>query len=212
MLHLEIKGSKRLGRELDLLKLPAGKRRTVMRSLGRMIRANARDRIKHQTTLDGSSMQARSSKSKGKGLMLKGLGKRMLVKTDADSAVISWRGGVVALRQQEGYSESLTAADMRKQEGEPNLAPSAAATRQQARKLRELGYKIRHGKGWKQPSLKWIVANLKMGQAGRLIHILSRETPKESWDMKLPARPFLGVTEREQAELMEVIAQACLRG
>lgn len=212
MLRVDIIGGAGIARELDLLRLPPAKRRTVLRSLGRMVRKNARDRIKSQTTLSGGAMDARSTKSKDKGLMLKGLGKRMLVITDnADSARVTWRGGKVAAKHQDGVTETITADDMRKRDREGRLSMSDPATRRQARRLLELGYKIRRGKGWKRPNLRWITANMTVGHAGKIIRILSNETPKEEWDVKLPSRPFLGVTASENQEMLNTIADVLLR-
>lgn len=212
MLRLEIRGVSGVSRQLDLMKLPPGKRRTVMRTLGRMVRANSRDRVKSQTTLSGGAMQRRSAKSQAKGAMLKGLGKRMLVITDSpDTARVTWRGGRVAAKQQHGSRERITAEDMRKREGEEKLSRSDPASRRQGRRLLELGYKIRRGKGWKRPSLKWITSNMTMGQAGRIVRILSNETPKDAWDVGLPARPFLGVTSAENREMLNTVADAILK-
>lgn len=212
MLRVEIQGGDRVARQLDLLRLTPNKRRTVLRTLGRMVRANSRDRVKSQTTLSGGGMQRRSEKSKAKGAMLKGLGKRMLVITDsADTARVTWRGGRVAAMHQHGSREKLTADDMRKREGEGKLSRSDPATRRQGKRLLELGYKVRKGKGWKRPTLRWITSNMTMGQAGSIVRILSNETPKESWDVALPSRPFLGVTAAENRELQNTIADAILK-
>ncbi len=77
------------------------------------------------------------------------------------------------------------------------------ASKAQARKLRELGFK-RPGKrkhSYRSASLGWITGNLNAAQAGLLIKKLKDEPVKESWEIALPARPFLGANakQREQA-------------
>lgn len=205
MLRFDLIGGERAARHLDLLRLTPSKRRTVLRSLGRIVRKNARQRIKTQTTVDGGAMQARSPNSKKRGPMLNGLARRMIVKTDINTAVVRWRGGRVAHKQQTGESEKMTPEKMRQRESTETLARSDPCSRRQARRLRELGYKIRRGHGWKQPSLKWIQANLKMGQARLLIRELSGEQPKTEWNTGVPARPFLGVTASENREMRNAI-------
>lgn len=211
MLRFEIRGGRDAARHLDMLRLTPSKRRTVLRSLGRIVRANSKKRVQSQNTVDGGAMAARSPNSKGKGRMLKGLGRRMLVLTEPNSVRVKFRSGRVAYQQQHGDTEKMTAEKMRRREGGVTLSHQDPCTRRQARRLRELGYKIRRGSGWKKPTVKWITANLKMGQAGRIIRILSNETPKTEWDTTLPARPFLGVAEREHRELRNTIANALLR-
>lgn len=211
MIRLEIRGGREAQRHLDLLRLTPGKRRTVLRSLGRIVRANTRKRLNSQTTLDGGAMEARSPNSKGKGRMLRGLAKRMLVDTEPNSVRVRWRSGRVAYDQQYGKTEHMDAARMRRREGGVALSYQDPATRRQAQRLLSLGYKIRRGAGWKRPAVKWITSNIKMGQAGRIIRILSNETPKEEWDITLPSRPFLGVTNPENRQLMNAIADVMIR-
>ena len=211
MLRIDLIGGQSAQRDLDLLRLTPSKRRTVMRSLGRLVRQHSRQRIKTQTTVDGGAMQARSSNSKKRGPMLRGLARRMIVKTDPNRAEVTWRGGRVAYKQQHGAAEKMTAEKMRQRDGGGSLSRSDPCSRRQARRLRELGYKIRRGSGWKQPTLKWIQANLKMGQAGRIIRILSNESPKTEWDTGIPSRPFLGVTAAENRQMQNTIVDVLIR-
>ena len=104
---------------------------------------------------------------------------------------------------------------MRQRTGEGNKSLKSPATRKQARKLRELGFKRRRGKGWRgnrwmQPSLKWIEANMSIAQAGLIIRILG-DAPKEHWTTVLPSRAFLGATVAEQAEMVDVLASQIIR-
>lgn len=213
MLRLQIDGIRHAGRTLDVMRLPPQKRRTLLRTLGRAVRRDSKNRVQTQRTLSGAPMQARSPKSKGKGLMLKGLGRRMLVITDsADQVRVGWRGGKVAFKHQFGVNEHFTADKLRQRSGEHNQSGDDPATRRQARRLLSLGYKIRRGRrGWKRPTIAWIQANMTIDHAGKIIRILSNAEPTSEWDVKLPDRPFLGVTPTENAELLNTIIDAMTR-
>ncbi|MGN5077309.1 phage virion morphogenesis protein [Aeromonas veronii] len=110
--------------------------------------------------------------------------------------------GVIANTHQKGHTYQVTAASRRRianSEGS-KLKP---ATKAQARKLRELGFKrpgARKG-SYRSASLGWITGNLNYAQAGLLIRKLKDEPVKASWEIELPARPFLGANtkQREQA-------------
>ena len=56
-------------------------------------------------------------------------------------------------------------------------------------------------RSYRSASLGWITSNLNYAQAGLLIKKLKDEPVKESWEIELPARPFLGANakQREQA-------------
>ncbi len=87
----------------------------------------------------------------------------------------------------------MTAASRRR------IAPSDGgkqkqASKAQARKLRELGFKRpgQRKRSYRSASLGWITSNLNYAQAGLLIKKLKDEPVKENWEIELPARPFLG--------------------
>lgn len=76
------------------------------------------------------------------------------------------------------------------------------ATRQQARALKELGYKIRNGKRWKRPSGIWIQKNISRAQAGVIIREMSGVAAKSTWKIVLPARAFLGASDAEFNQIL----------
>ncbi|CAI0768634.1 phage virion morphogenesis protein [Serratia entomophila] len=76
------------------------------------------------------------------------------------------------------------------QEGKP-------ATRRQAKRLRDLGYKVWWNGKYVKPAVSYITAELSMKKAGFLIKKLARKPSKQTWTIDLPARAFLGVSDDE---------------
>ena len=193
--------------QLNLLALPPKKRqRLVWRAANEMKKLAARN-VRQQQDPNGNAWAPRK---RGKRKMLRGLPKLLQIREPSqDVAELGFKkgamnvhAGVIANTHQKGHTYKMTAASRRR------IAPSDGgknkqASKAQARKLRELGFK-RPGKRkrtYRSASLGWITANLNYAQAGLLIKKLKDEPVKESWEIELPARPFLGANnkQREQA-------------
>ena len=193
--------------QLNLLALPPKKRqRLVWRAANEMKKLAARN-VRQQQDPNGNAWAPRK---RGKRKMLRGLPKLLVIhEPRQDVAELGFRkgtmsvhAGVIANTHQKGHTYKVTAASRRR------IAPSDAGTNRQAskaqaRKLRELGFK-RPGKrkrSYRSAPLGWITDNLNYAQAGLLIKKLKDEPVKESWEIQLPARPFLGANakQREQA-------------
>ncbi len=198
--------------QLELLKLKPLKRRRILRSVGRRARQQSRDRIKQQRGLDGSNWKSRSDGKKKQ--MLRKLSKYMQVHTTVNNVSLQFSNnhyGQAAKAHQHGITETKTAKQLQQRYGTPNY--KAPATRLQAKKLREAGYKIRteNGKGWKRPSIKWIVANLTQGKAGTITKLLTDVKSKKQWQVELPERSFLGQSPDEQKELTNFMLSEAMR-
>lgn len=193
---------------LKLLQMSAGRRRRLLSNLGRKVRVNSRKRLRTQTDLNGQAFQERSSKSRK--AMLRGLSKRMHVKASETEVEIGFTGvaGIIARKQQDGISEIMTADKAARINGSTDY--KAPCTRSQARSLRDAGYKVRRssGKGWRRASMKEILATMTQGQAGLVLKTLRNQQSKKQWEIPLPARSFLGVTDRERTELVDDIFNA----
>ena len=192
--------------QLNLLALPPKKRqRLVWRAANEMKKLAARN-VRQQQDPNGNAWAPRK---RGKRKMLRGLPKLLVIhEPSQDVAELGFKkgsmnvhAGVVANTHQKGHTYKVTAASRRRiaSDGGKNKPASKA----QARKLRELGFK-RQGKrkkSYRSASLGWITGNLNYAQAGLLIKKLKDEPVKESWEIELPARPFLGANakQREQA-------------
>ncbi|UYB70681.1 phage virion morphogenesis protein [Aeromonas veronii] len=193
--------------QLNLLALPPKKRqRLVWRAANEMKKLAARN-VRQQQDPNGNAWAPRK---RGKRKMLRGLQKLLVIhEPSQDVAELGFKkgsmnvhAGVVANTHQKGHTYKVTAASRRRiaaSDGGKNKQASKA----QARKLRELGFKRpgKRKKSYRSASLGWITGNLNYAQAGLLIKKLKDEPVKESWEIELPARPFLGANakQREQA-------------
>ncbi|MGN5124106.1 phage virion morphogenesis protein [Aeromonas sp. 30P] len=193
--------------QLNLLAMPPKKRqRLVWRAANEMKKLATRN-VRQQQDPNGNAWAPRK---RGKRKMLRGLPKLLVIhEPSQDVAELGFKkgsmnvhAGVVANTHQKGHTYKVTAASRRRiaaSDGGKNKQASKA----QARKLRELGFKRpgKRKKSYRSASLGWITGNLNYAQAGLLIKKLKDEPVKESWEIELPARPFLGANtkQREQA-------------
>ncbi|MGL6559517.1 phage virion morphogenesis protein [Aeromonas dhakensis] len=193
--------------QLNLLALPAKQRkRLVWRAANEMKKLAARN-VRQQQDPNG---QPWAPRKRGKHKMLRGLPKLLQIREPRQDVAelgftkgtMSAHAGIIANTHQKGHTYKMTAASRRR------IAPSEGgkqkqASKAQARKLRELGFKRpgQRKRSYRSASLGWITSNLNYAQAGLLIKKLKDEPVKESWEIALPARPFLGANakQREQA-------------
>ncbi|MCO4207929.1 phage virion morphogenesis protein [Aeromonas hydrophila] len=193
--------------QLNLLALPAKKlKRLVWRAANEMKKLAARN-VRQQQDPNG---QPWAPRRRGKRKMLRGLPKLLQIREPRQDVAelgftkgtMSAHAGIIANTHQKGHTYKMTAASRRR------IAPSEGgkqkqASKAQARKLRELGFKRpgQRKRSYRSASLGWITSNLNYAQAGLLIKKLKDEPVKESWEIELPARPFLGANakQREQA-------------
>lgn len=182
-------------------------REKMLRKVSQRIRSNSGKRITQQTDLTGAAFTPRSvntdDKLKNKK-MLRGLRQKLgIVSISADQAVIGFRGGTekIATEQQLGVTQKVTAAQNRASNG----GLTKPATKKQAKKMIQLGFKVKKGGKTKKPSIKYIIEHYKIGQAGIIIRNLSHAQAKNEWDIVLPARSFLGVTESEMQDILQMM-------
>jgi phage gpG-like protein len=181
-------------------------KRQIMSRIAKAISDNSKKRIKAQTDLDNSAF-ARRKKGRKKLLIKIGKAIRVLRVIDAQ-AEIGFSNpvmGKIAAKQQFGDTSRMTVAQARQS---PNqLALSAPATRRQASALLDVGFKIRLPNGRrKTPTKKWITEHMTIGSAGAILRAL-RDEQISYWDIVIPQRSFLGVTETEKIELNATILQ-----
>lgn len=193
--------------QLALLKLPAGKRIRILKTLGRYERTLARKRIQTQTTTEGTKFKSRANSKKGK--MLKRLGKSLepFVK-NANRLELKHKAaltGRIAALHQEGGREQMSATRMARIHGRPDY--EAPCSRGQAKALAAEGYKIRKAKGgYRRASVREIMDTLTNGSAGLILQKLRGKTKKQRWNIPVEARPFLGdTTENVQRQLVSII-------
>ncbi|WP_162863858.1 phage virion morphogenesis protein [Pseudomonas viridiflava] len=214
---LDIRGMLDAQDLLALLELPTPKRKRLLNNVAKRVRSLSRQRIRNQQNLDGTPFEARKDTSKGKKKMEAGLGKLLdVTRLTGNEAELGWRNTLtrwVASQQHNGVSERRTAAQMRQWNKGPE---GTAATEKQAKRLRRLGFKTRQEgkKTLTRPSVAWIQQHLNYARAGLLIRVLDDEraesTGAQSWDIKLPARQFLGASDSETSQLVNLVLQQIL--
>ena len=209
-LNLDVRGLLAAKEKLQLLALPAAKRRRLLNTAAKRLRTTNRKRIRGQRNVDGTSYAPR--RGKGKRQLLAGLGKKLQVtRVNSDAAVLGWKSAGlsrIAGEHQDGKTETITPARLRRLGKKTDY--NAPASRQQGRALLKAGYQVRSGKRLKRPSLGWIVEHLKNGQAGVLLAELEGQTKKASWKIALPARAVLGATAGEVREMLGTVLQQTL--
>lgn len=226
MLSVDTKGAVSLQRQIEALALPANKRKKINTMLGREVIKQSRARIRKQKTLSGTSFKSRANGKKKKLLSRLMKGKLVKVWAGPNTAKVGWENagiGKVARANQDGFIDTFNARKVLKQEiksGEPRADENA--TRAQAKQLVKLGYKRKVGtyksgnkKGQsrtKRVSQSWIVENMTMGYAGRLIKILDDKETKQIWNVVIPARPFFGLNKTEIKTLGKQIIDDVIDG
>lgn len=193
---------------LRLLHFTKAQKRRILRKVGRAVIKDAKKNIREQKDIHGKAFAKRKGRARRK--LLRNMAKPLSEKVLNDRVRVDYfknRGaGRVAAEQQYGLPQTYTAAKLKEQrkESEPSNHYQLPATRQQAKRLIESGFKIRRkgGKGKKRPSVKWVTENLTQGQFGAIYRELTGEKTKKSWKITPPKREFLGMPEREAQQLL----------
>lgn len=193
------------------LSLPPKKRERILAKASKASVKQSKKNARAQKTPNGSPWEKRKSRRKGK--MQSGISRYMTVtKVSASGATIGWKvaqSAKVAFIHHHGIDQKGSKAQSMKGLKKNGVNSDSAATRTQAKRLRELDYKVfsrrlspkgRKGK-LRKPPLKWITENLSVGQAGLIIRILSDKSPLSRWDVPMPARPFAEI-DREALTTM----------
>ena len=208
MITLSVNEQSRLSllQSLELLALSSGKKRKLFRMVGQAVRREARLNLRQQKTVTGQKMAPRK---KGRKKVLRKLGKRLTTRTTLQNVTVTYKSpveGRIAYRHQHGLPETFTAARMRKIYGRADY--KGPATRKQAKALIRAGFRVYTGKGksgrtqTKKPAVTWIIRHLTKGYAGYMTKVLQREQRKTSWQIKTPARAFLGMDEADVTRLI----------
>lgn len=207
-----------LEQQMTLLMMPAAKRKRLMWRIGaRGMIPLARRNVKAQQTPDGKSFTRRRH---GRRKMLTRLPRYLTAESStANKAVVRFKyasgydggrssPGTVAGAHQRGSSQHRTASQAKRFN---RVSADAPCSLNQARKLKKLGYrklvaqqegKRRQSRRTASVSMKWMRENLSFRQAGLLIKKLSQQPSRQSWVIKLPARPFLGATPEQAREII----------
>jgi len=211
MISMAVKGLAQARRDLQVLMLPPRRKARVLRKMGRHIARSSRARITGQESLRGGKFAPRKPRrddeGKAKRKLLLGFRRRIRVRLAGDTAVIhvgSGLWGARARQHQEGFTqvvqakvaEAAASRSRRLRHRASPEGPGEMATRRQARRLKELG--------WRWPQKK-IMATYSRKLAGFLIRKQEGRRPKHGWRIVVPARPFLGASARDMAELRRIL-------
>lgn len=186
-----------------LSNLDKSMRRRMLRKISTQVIKKTKSRIDAQSDLSGSAWKKRSTRSnlhlKNKK-MERGLRRLLALQFISDSkAVIGFKPGLVkyiAAIQQQG-------ATLTRKKPSSNAKRNSPATITQARLMIQLGYKV----GGKTPTLTWIKQNQTQGSAGIIIRQLQGRPAKSNWQVKIPARSFLGITAADRVEINQIITE-----
>lgn len=210
--------------ELALLALPAKKRQRALWRIADGIRQNSKRNDKAQQDPEGKPWTPRKHQRKrgNKTKMFRYLPNGMKVKDTPEYAEVyfaratkgnsNFSAGVIANMHQTGTSVHINGSNfkrkMREYEQRKGLDKSAATVKQ-ARFLVKLGMKRRNKKRWVRATSSWIQQNISYQQAGLLISKLQNDTAagKSSWDVKLPKRGLLGISQQEGRKIFRRVMQ-----
>lgn len=203
LFSIDIRGLLDAQQQLQLLGLPAAKRRRLLNHASKRLRTRNTRRIGAQRNLDGSAFEPR--KATGKRKMLRRLSTRLQVtRLSTDAATLGWRqprNARIASEHQTGHSTVMTPALMRRQK-KTTRDYDAPLSRKQARALEKAGYQVRDGDRWVPATREWMVQHLKSGQAGLLLARLEGVARRHSWKIDLPARDALGA---DPSDILDVV-------
>ena len=181
-----------------------------MRSMGIRSRELSIARVKQGKNTDGSAWKEPKKKSIFTKINQK---KRTYIKTSGVSAEIGYKSsgrgyaGAIAKAHSRGLEEKFSVEQSIKNlKKRPRPDNKAQATRQQAKRLIDLGYKVwnKKTKSYKEVKTQiYIMKNLTFGKAGFLIKLLKAEEKekKKQWSIKRPERELLGNTPLERSKI-----------
>lgn len=203
--ELNKKQLQELRRALASLALPPKKRQRLLWRMAKYgLIAAAKRNVRNQQTPEGTPWPGRKTKRRGKMLrnMPKLLHIREMPEIDAVRVYLQGGGyrngetpvpaGVVGYAQQHGMSVRVSRSGKARGSHAGKMATIA-----QAKKLRALGYQVQRGKRLIRPGYRQITESMAYDQAGLLIRKLSGKAVKNSWQIDLPARVFLGMSDDE---------------
>lgn len=197
----------RLKEKFALLQLDPKAKKRILRAIGKSSRDENKKRIRAQQDPEGNRWKARE---KGSKKMMKGFTKKLKYQVRNTKFVevgFPTRRGYVAYEHQHGIAQDFDVQG-RFREGKKKKEPKKTdpATRQQARELRDAGYRMQpqgRQKRGKKPTLKWITENFTVAQCYEETVKLQNKSPVKKWQVDRPKRELLGVSPRRVAIIIK---------
>lgn len=208
----EVKADKRsylrVKEQLELIMLDKKSRKRVLAQIGRYTKKHTQQNMRNQQDPEGHRWKKRK---RGRAKMFKKLARKIkyFQRDNNRTVYIGWPGfsGYVAAKHHSGENEesSLKARFVQaKQKKEPKKTDPA--TRDQAKELRDLGYRLppqgRQKRG-KKPTIKFITQNMTIAEAAKLISDLENKTPARKWEIESPERRLIGVSPKRVAMIIK---------
>ncbi|MFB9134258.1 phage virion morphogenesis protein [Vibrio olivae] len=209
---LEVRADKRsflrMKEQLALLRLDKKARTRVLKTLGKYITKTTKKNIRAQRDPEGNSWPKRK---RGRRKMLSGFTKKLkhFQKSDHRVLVVGWpsRRGTIALAHHSGEAQKSGLQqrfNQAKKANEPKKTDPA--TREQAKALRDLDFRLpatgRQNRG-KKPTLKFIMQNMTVAEAAKVISDLENKHPARKWDIDRPERRLIGISARRAAMVIK---------
>ncbi|WP_176013063.1 hypothetical protein [Victivallis sp. Marseille-Q1083] len=200
--QMKMIGMKEALEAVKLLQLSPAEKRRYLKRVGYLAKMQARKNTERQKTVDGAPFAPRSPRSGKTGPMLKKIakGRWMGVRMVGDNAAEVYfpykptkmkdggrrkiSVGEVAYRQQYGGIEEYQRAKLENLVADPGKQWLEKCDRKLAAELIRCGFR--------RP-LKWIMENVPVSLAAGYL-----KKVKASWNIKTPARPFLGANPKQR--------------
>lgn len=191
--------------EIERMNLTPEKRQKLLyRIMKNGVIAATNRSIKQQKTPSGTNFDKRHSKRRAK--LLGKITKNIGIRSTPFEGRAFFKGqykstgsktipvGVVAKIQQDGLKITQNKGQFANQ---TNDTQKGSITDRQVKKLRKLGHTHPKNKKKVRSSAKWLRENLSEAQAGLVIREMLAEQAKNSWDIKVPSREFLGISDAD---------------
>lgn len=196
---------KHLRAEIERMNLTPEKRQKLLyRIMKNGVLAATNRSIKQQKSPCGKKFDKRHSKRRAK--LLSKITRNIGIKSTPFEGKAFFKGrykstvsrtipvGVVAKTQQDGLIVTQNKGQFANQ---TNETQKGSITDRQVKKLRKLGHTHPKNKKKVRSSAKWLKENLSEAQAGIVINQMLDEQVKSSWNIKVPSREFLGISNTD---------------
>lgn len=198
--------------DLKLISLPPKKKKEIVIRALRKMKKIAVSNTSNQREPDGTAWKPRK---KGDKKMLRKIAGKLNTQNETDKGKLYYKlnqTSRIAAEHQYGLPVNFKFKTNENSQTQKNY--DSPCTPAQAKKLRDLGYKIYVGKRKKKlrpASIGEIRSTITMGQASRIIRNMSNNAPSRglrNWIIPTVKRPFLDEREQENAKVItEIINQ-----
>ena len=181
---------------------PKLRRKILKKSARELIKRNKK-RITAQKEADGKDFTPRK---RGKKKMFRRVKKQLKIRNVTDNDLLLNVGNKnIAAKHYTGQTTTGSAEKnqaIREKNGfHDNKYDSAS--RRQAKSLIKAGYKAKVNGRKRKPTIKWIVNNLSIVQAGKILRILRGDRPR-NWKIVLPSRKLLGYNDQDLNAVLNI--------